>query len=319
MRGLYRFQNDTEFGKLCLHFHDGCPTLADFKAINDRVVSEHNPLPKDARVACQRNDEREAINVGTWLQHLKKYGADQGLIILADNIHVLGEGQIPKKLNDLSTFYTQVGEDDCSTHMEGRFAPMLRCYPQCPLMMTKNMDVPNNLANGTQGLCLGVTLKQNKVCHVRTIQGMPVQCAYASEVESLTWKVGKKIHFIQPKTYKSVQADFPLPPEHQAYSSDKKVTVHLQATQIPLISNNATTGHKLQGATIDFLYVPSWNYNLNWCYVVLSRVRSLKGLYLGKPLDPTKNYAVPKSLNIMLQMLRTSFAPSPFNYKQLHL
>ena len=133
------------------------------------------------------------------------------------------------------------------------------------------------------------------------------------------WQVDNQIHLIEPKTYKSLQAQFPIPKDLQATSSDKKVTVNLQATQLPLISSNATTGHKLQGASIDSLYVPSWNYMLNWCYVVISRVRTLKGLFLGKPLDPTKNYAVPKNLSTMLYMFKKCFSLSSFNYKQLDL
>ena len=60
------------------------------------------------------------------------------------------------KLKDLTTFYTSVGEDDCQCHLEGKFTPMLRCYPRCPLMLTTNTDVGNNLANGTQGFCTGL-------------------------------------------------------------------------------------------------------------------------------------------------------------------
>ena len=60
-------------------------------------------------------------------------------------------------------------------------------------------------------------------------------------------------------------------------------------TQFPVNSNIATTGHKLQGMTKDALIVYSWNYTFtNWIYVVLSRVRTLSGLYLCKKLDETK-------------------------------
>jgi hypothetical protein len=43
----------------------------------------------------------------------------------------------------------------------------------------------------------------------------------------------------------------------------------------------ATTGHKLQGMTKDALVVNEWNYRCaNWVYIVLSRVRTCKGLFL---------------------------------------
>ena len=76
----------------------------------------------------------------------------------------------------------------------------------------------------------------------------------------------------------------------------------MKATQLPVISNQATTGHKLQGASINQLFVNNWNYTTNWPYVVLSRLRSSEGLYLRNKLstDLTK-YAMPWQLQKMIQ------------------
>ena len=61
--------------------------------------------------------------------------------------------------------------------------------------------------------------------------------------------------------------------------------------QFGVIDNIATTGHKLQGASRDNLVINSWNYSCpNWVYVVLSRVRKLKGLVLNVLLDETLDY-----------------------------
>ena len=60
----------------------------------------------------------------------------------------------------------------------------------------------------------------------------------------------------------------------------KKVII----TQIPIMMNDATTGHKLQGMSVNKLIIVSWSFKENWVYVVLSRVRTLKGLFLLKPL-----------------------------------
>ena len=43
--------------------------------------------------------------------------------------------------------------------------------------------------------------------------------------------------------------------------------------------------------------VGSWSYSFrNWAYVVLSRVRSLSGLFLCKPLDVNQTFEVDKDL-----------------------
>ena len=68
--------------------------------------------------------------------------------------------------------------------------------------------------------------------------------------------------------------------------------------QLPLNMNDATTGHKLQGMSKDELVVGAWSFLPNWIYVVLSRVRTLKGLFLLKPLplDCLEKLAVPREL-----------------------
>ena len=48
-----------------------------------------------------------------------------------------------------------------------------------------------------------------------------------------------------------------------------------------------------------------WNYRcVNWVYVVLSRVRTLAGLYLMKPLDLERSFNVPDSLIRFEQRLK---------------
>ena len=63
-------------------------------------------------------------------------------------------------------------------------------------------------------------------------------------------------------------------------------TVSMKCTmkQIPVNASDAITGNKLQGLTKDNLIVYSWNKSTMWIYVVLSRVRTLKGLFLMKSL-----------------------------------
>lgn len=60
----------------------------------------------------------------------------------------------------------------------------------------------------------------------------------------------------------------------------------MKGMQLPLVSNTATTGHKLQESTVDNIFVYDWNYTINWPYVVLSRVTTMHGLFgLGKRIQ----------------------------------
>ncbi len=63
--------------------------------------------------------------------------------------------------------------------------------------------------------------------------------------------------------------------------------------QIPANTNDATTGHKLQGMSEDVIIVASWptaSMFKNWVYVVLSRVQTLSDLYLINPIDIDKSF-----------------------------
>ncbi len=79
-------------------------------------------------------------------------------------------------------------------------------------------------------------------------------------------------------------------------NSSKKVEFLCKMTQIPANSNNATTGHKLQGMSKDAIVVTLWPTGglaamfKNWEYVVLSRVHTLSGLYLVEPIDMDKSF-----------------------------
>jgi hypothetical protein len=61
-------------------------------------------------------------------------------------------------------------------------------------------------------------------------------------------------------------------------------------TQFPINNDLATTGHKLQGMTKQYLISSQLNYSTpNWIYVVLSRVTSLDGLFLLQPIKEDYN------------------------------
>ena len=67
-------------------------------------------------------------------------------------------------------------------------------------------------------------------------------------------------------------------------------------TQIPVNTSDDITGHKLQGLTKDQLVIYAWTKLTSWIYVVLSRARTLQGLFLMQGLrlsdikPPSRDY-----------------------------
>jgi hypothetical protein len=53
--------------------------------------------------------------------------------------------------------------------------------------------------------------------------------------------------------------------------------------------NHTTTGHKLQGKTVKLLGIAEWSKVKNWAYVVLSRIKTLGGLFLMKPIPERRH------------------------------
>ena len=76
-----------------------------------------------------------------------------------------------------------------------------------------------------------------------------------------------------------------MKPQALQIKGDEREQIKMKAKQLPIIVNNATTGHKLQGSGVDCLFVHNWSYVTNWVYVMLSWVKTLKGLFCHKKLS----------------------------------
>ena len=86
---------------------------------------------------------------------------------------------------------------------------------------------------------------------------------------------------------------------------DERELLQMKAVQVPVLINNATTGHKLQGSGVDCLFVHSWSYVTNWVYVMLSRVKTRSGLFARQRLSKDlSKFAVPEALQRMIRNFR---------------
>ena len=78
-----------------------------------------------------------------------------------------------------------------------------------------------------------------------------------------------------------------------------KIKFGCSMTQFPINVNDGTTGHKLQGMSKDYLITTSWPSGglfRNWEYTVLSRVRTLDGLFLFRLIDMEKSFELSEEL-----------------------
>ena len=149
--------------------------------------------------------------------------------------------------------------------------------------------------------------------------GIPVKAVFASEVDHVilrhsNGRIKPQAFSIEPKTYTFVAKV--IKPSILQTKVDERENIRMKATQIPLIINNATTGHKLQGSGVDNVFVHAWSYTTNWVFVMLSHVKTKKGLFVRKPLSrDLRKYAVPKALLRMLNRMK-AHAPSYWTDKE---
>jgi hypothetical protein len=85
------------------------------------------------------------------------------------------------------------------------------------------------------------------------------------------------------------------------WPSKSKILKKVILFQLPVNLNDATTAHKLQGSSKKQVIVNNWTYTHGWVYTVLSRVRTLSGLFLiNKLLFDDKHK---KSFELPLELL----------------
>ena len=94
----------------------------------------------------------------------------------------------------------------------------------------------------------------------------------------------------------------PLP---SSIAGNTKATINfkIELFQFAILSNTATTGHKLQGQTKQSLVISVWSKRRNWNYVALSRVKTRDGIHLVSPLPYTVNFSIHNDLRTMLEEL----------------
>ena len=90
----------------------------------------------------------------------------------------------------------------------------------------------------------------------------------------------------------------------------------IKVTYLPINSSISTTGHKLQGKTLDNLVINSCAYwCTHWVYVVLSRVRRLESLVLNAKLDEHQDYSAKGELLRWEKDIKGNVESEPFRLR----
>ena len=328
--GTHRFTDDPEWGRLLKRFRNGTVTVQDIQRINERCVRNrrNEKLPEGIQYASFDNKTRDKVNTHVFENYVRGYTEKNSrpppdaILIFMDELYREDGCKVKKPIRSKKTFWENCGESDIFTgRQKPRLDPVLKLFLNCPVMLTHNENVASGQANGTCALVEQILVKHGETpFKVQLDDGTQVKGLLASQVEHIQLRhcdstISPAVFSLEAETF-SFRANWPIPdslrfsPGRNGRRPTESLKMHGQ--QFPCVTNNATTGHKLQGKTCDHIYICNWNYATNWVYVVLSRVKKRTGLYLQQPLDKnTDKYKMPHSLKRMMAKFKAKEADYP--------
>ena len=318
LEGMHRFKDDLRYGellqRLCGGVYGGSGSLTeeDVELINTRTIGRNGlKLPKeldgDHCYATQRNDERNSITAGMFKEHLRQTHPLSNSEHLPPDHTIMVEADVQPTVHNedynhgrMMRRVLELGDDNVRIDRK-HVDPCLRLYPGARFMCIDNDDLnegplETRRGNGTQCRVVNIRLKDVAERRIKTWDDRKVWTISCKDVEYIEFEKLTGGSFRMTTSTRTVNV------------KDNGKDMKCKMTQFLVNSSDAVTGHKLQGMTKDNVIVVSWQKKINWVYVVLSRVRTLNGLYLFKRLR-LKDIAMPESfreyLAFMERMRRT--------------
>jgi PIF1-like helicase len=319
LNGIWRYKSDLPWGNLLSRMRDGNMSNEDVAIINSQIQSKRR-LPSELRYATFFNVDRDAINTAIFEERakncfVKHRNTDGFIIIFSDNITIKTFNKVYRKFSKPSLFWEKCGENDIILPRgAGRMDPVLKLYIGCRIMLPTNINVADGMANGTQARVMRIVLKPGvHISSTNIAGGIPISAVFASQVEYLV---------LQHLNTRIIQTEFKIYVKQQTFKTrlptpfnpdETHQLVEMRACQLPILVNNATTGHKLQGSGVEQLFVHNWSYTTNWPYVMLSRVKTLSGLYARNTIDTNLARYTPNSKYHKMILQMRSLKPYHFS------
>ena len=332
--GMHRFKDNKFWGRILMRFRDGTVTVDDIREINERCLDNLKDknngkpvdIPKGIQYASFDNKTRDRINTSIFENYVKNTYEETGqapkdaVLVFMDELYRKDAAKKWVPIRSKQTFWEHCGEDDIKTgRQKPRLDSVLKLFYKCPVMLTHNVDVESAQANGTCAVVDEVLLKAGEAPFSVALDcGAEVKGVLASQVDTIRLRhcdpsLSPPEFDLKPETY-TFGTKWPIPEELRVSQERGTEWIRMQGHQIPCVVNHATTGHKLQGKSVDNILVANWNYRGNWVYVVLSRVRTMGGLFLQKPLDlDVRKYAPPASFFNMIKHISDRCAADYFS------
>ena len=298
LKGGHRF-SDSNYSNLLTRLRTAVLTNEDKEILKSRVVNrcDLSEIPPGTQIACADNKDRCAMNNLAFLGHLEAThtkgmkGMNHTLVVkMSDMKWKSNKKGMTEEAKH--TIYEEIADYNVKRGKDSKFTdPFLKLYIGAPVMLTENEDVKNGIANGTTGTIKSILLKDGALANMETINinGYEVNCIEANLVNVIIVEIKRPNSPPMEYNMKPVEMHAKVFMPIETFGRVDNFDCQICCTQFTFLLNHATTVHKLQGRTLDSLYIANWCYSQNWVYVALSRVKALRNLYLRKELNPDKN------------------------------
>jgi hypothetical protein len=312
--GNHRFEHDPLWGEMLDRLRLGESTEEDIKLINSRVIGVNGlKLPtrdelngENISYCCKTNRMRNVVSDNNFLNILRKFhplknsdeNAPSHTIIIKG---VLADSDGTIKSNSFHNgVFSGCGDADIKSSGTEKVDPCLKLYVGCPIMVSvSEFKSTCGVVKGSIGTFAGIVFRDG--CRPKTDiwNGYKVLAIDATDVEYIICEKPKKKadtsgkpqlpeYFILPNKTFRVKISLPLGTTRKLYPENTT----MKLTQFPINIDLGTTCHKLQGKSKAFLVITEFDYATeNWIYVALSRVKTLSGLFLLKPLNFKKDFS----------------------------
>jgi hypothetical protein len=313
LRGAHRYKNCSEMQRIMPDIRNHGLSDADRKILNSRVIDGNNvkmPSPDTIRFATYFNAKRCGINIEVFRSYLKRTHADCTIDNIPDTAIVIkskacwGKSKIPLSFEQRKVLFEKCSEADVTNSRSKHLDPLLCLAFGSHSMINDNKDVYKGIANGTTTVFVKAILKPGAKLEPMQMFGYWVNSVSVDDVDQLEFEWQDYDRFKGKFRVSAIQGVYNVKFPVIEMGKEIRVGTTIQLTQFPAVVNFATTGHKLQGKSLDELLIAEWSNVKNWAYVVLSRVRTLAGLFLEKPIPADLDFTPNADYLEMMERLR---------------
>ena len=325
LQGTHRFRNCENMTRIMPNMRDGVLSAEDRKILNSRVINGKDvkkPNPLKTKYATFYNKKKAGLNADVFRNYLTTFhkGKSESEIpltaITIKGVSNWNKSKIPLTFDQRKILFEECSEADVRQDKK-MASPFLCLFTGCNLMVTINEDVVNGIANGTTCVFRKVCLKPESQLEKIKMYGFWVYTISIESVEyiEVEWQDCDKFigRFRLTPEVGVFRVNFPI----SQFGLNTRIQASIQLQYLPVVVNHATTGHKLQGKTVESVVIAEWSRVKNWAYVVISRVKTLGGLFLIEPIPDDIDFSPANDYLEMMEYLRGTILATPEQVAEL--